>query len=905
MAKRVLCTILAVVMLLGLILGICGSALAALAAETDQAVIKLHYNRPDGNYDTWTVWFWNLNADGVSVDFKEEGGDMVATFPVEPGVTSVGYIVRKGNWEAKDVSEDQFIDMGDILSGTLHVYVESGVKGHKTVDGNDIKRGVKLTNVKYDGESVITVNTTGPLTNFTNAFTLKTGGETVAIASVTPVSDKTYKITPAEPLIDTASYTLVFDNTDYKVTMPIVFSTDKFEAANTYTGNDLGATWTVDSTAFRVWAPTANAVSVKLYKSGTHGTNDLIAQHPMTKDVNGTWIVTVNGNLNGTYYTYEVDLGGSLVEACDTYARTTGVNGKRAMVIDLDSTDPEGWAEDKDPNAGNKITDNVIYELHIRDLSTDSNSGIVNVGKYLGVVEPGTKTPSGIPTGLDHMKDLGITHLHILPMYDYGSVDESKLDTPQFNWGYDPVNYNVPEGSYSTDPYDGAVRVREVKQMVKALHDNGISVIMDVVYNHVYNAHEFCFNKIVPMYFSRVSENGVLSSGSGCGNDTASERSMVKKYIVDSVKYWADEYHIDGFRFDLVGLIDTETINAIVEEVHKTHPNVIFYGEGWTMTTSVTKPGYTMTTQTNSTKTPEFAFFSDTFRDMLKGSVFENTAKGFISGANGYESKAQSAWMGKNSWSTNPSQIVNYASCHDNMTLFDRVVNSTKGASLADQIKMNNLAAAMTMTSQGIPFLQAGEELLRTKVKPDGSFDHNSYSSPDSINSIKWGTLDDASYQSVYNYYKGLIAFRKAHPALRLSSAAEVNQYVTTVSTGTSNCVAFQIKGGQEGERAKNIFLVFNANTTAAQITLPEGEWNVYVQGDKAGTQVLGTATGSVSVEPISSLILVQEDPIEDNIGGGASAGLGTGAIIAIAAVVVALVIGGVILAMHLMKNHA
>ena len=386
--------------------------------------------------------------------------------------------------------------------------------------------------------------------------------------------------------IETKRYMILFEGNDYPIIMSTIYSTEKFEKEFTYSGRDLGATYTPEKTTFRVWAPTADTVTLNLYGSGTPGTDDLVEQLPMTTDVNGTWITEKEGDLNGTYYTYLVSVGGNENEACDPYARTTGVNGKRAMILDLASTDPDGWENDTNPNAGMAYNDAVIYELHVRDLSSDESSGIQNTGKFLGLTETGTTTASGIPTGLDHMKDLGITHVHLLPIYDYASVDETQSDKPQFNWSYDPENYNVPEGSYSTDPYNGAVRVAEMKQMVKVLHDNQISVIMDVVYNHVYNASDFCVNQIVPGYFSRVNEDGTYPNGSDCGNDTASERSMARKYIVDSVKYWAGEYHIDGFRFDLVGLIDTETINEVVTEVHKTHPDVIFYGEGWTMDTA-------------------------------------------------------------------------------------------------------------------------------------------------------------------------------------------------------------------------------------------------------------------------------------------------------------------------------
>ena len=639
--------------------------------------------------------------------------------------------------------------------------------------------------------------------------------------------------------------------------MPIIFSTEQFEEQYTYTGNDLGVTYTKEKTAFRVWAPTADTVAVRLYKSGTEGTEDLIEELPMTADVSGTWVAEKKGDLNRTYYTYFVTICETQNEACDPYARTTGVNGKRDMVIDLDSTNPEGWERDSDPNAGKNFTDAVIYELHVRDLSMHSSSGISNKGKYLGLTETGTKNKEGIATGIDHIKELGVTHVHLLPVYDYGSVDESNLNAPQFNWGYDPVNYNVPEGSYSTDPYNGEVRVKEFKQMVKSMHDNGLSVIMDVVYNHVYDASEFCFNKLVPQYFTRIDENGIYSNGSDCGNDTASERSMVRKYIVDSVVYWANEYHIDGFRFDLVGLIDTETINEIMVEVHKTHPNVVFYGEGWTMSTKVTKDGYKMATQVNSEETPGFAYFSDTIRDALKGSVFNNKEKGYISGASGKESTLEKCFLGLASpWCTTPSQSVNYASCHDNMTLFDRIVNSTPDATREDQIKMNNLAAAIYMTSQGIPFMQAGEEMLRSKPAKSGGFDENSYASGDSVNKLKWDDLNNAEYQDVYNYYKGLIAFRKAHAAFRMTNAADVTENITTLTGLEDNVMAFKINGSVNGEVADNLFVIFNANDTATEIELPKGKWNVYINGEKAGTEVLDTVKGKVTVAPISAMVL-------------------------------------------------
>ena len=834
---------------------------AVVTQAAEELTLKLHYHRADGNYDGWDVWLWEEGGDGSAYAFSEEDGDMVATKTITPGTTSVGFIVRTADW-TKDIDADQFIDISEMVSGTVHIYVESGVEGYTKEYGSDAVTGTKLTKARYDGETTIQVQMTGAVDgSLTDAFTVRGTEGTIPAKDIVNDESFLYNIILSEPLNETKSYTILFEGNEYPIIMPNIYSTEKFEKEFTYSGSDLGATYTPEKTTFRVWAPTADAVTLNLYESGTPGTDDLMEQLPMTADVNGTWIAEKEGDLNGTYYTYLVSVGGNKNEACDPYARTTGVNGKRAMVLDLASTDPEGWENDTNPNAGMTYNDAVIYELHVRDLSSDESSGIQNTGKFLGLTETGTTTASGIPTGLDHMKDLGITHLHLLPVYDYASVDETKLDKPQFNWGYDPENYNVPEGSYSTDPYNGAVRVSEMKQMVKTLHDNQISVIMDVVYNHVYSASDFCVNQIVPGYFSRVDEEGKYSNGSGCGNDTASERSMVRKYIVDSVKYWADEYHIDGFRFDLVGLIDTETINEVVTEVHKTHPDVIFYGEGWTMDTDVTKDGYKMTTQPNSTDVPGFAFFSDTLRDALKGHVFDTTTTGYVSGAADLADTVRGCFLGQaGDWCTTPAQSINYASCHDNMTLLDRITRSTPSASREDRIRMNNLSAAIYMTAQGIPFLQAGEEMLRTKIDASGGFVENSYNSPDSVNSIKWDTLEDETYQNVYHYYKGLIAFRKAHAALRLTNADDVNANITSVDGLDENVLAFQINGGVNGETSDGIFVIFNPNSAETSVTLPDGAWDVCVDADHAGTEALTTVAGSVSVEPISAMVLVKSD---------------------------------------------
>lgn len=636
------------------------------------------------------------------------------------------------------------------------------------------------------------------------------------------------------------------------------YSTEEFEKKYTYTGSDLGAVWTKEQTSFRVWAPGAESVKLRLYQSGIHGTDDLLQQLDMTADVNGTWVAQKQGDLNGVYYTYLVERDGVKKEACDPYARAAGVNGRRAMVIDLASTDPAGWDADRDPHGGSRMVDAVIYELHIRDVSMDSSSGIAHKGKFLGLTESGTKNPAGEPTGLDHIKNLGVTHVQLLPVYDFGSVDEGS-GADQYNWGYDPVNYNVPEGSYSTDPWHGEVRVRELKEMVKTLHDNGLSVVMDVVYNHVYDRERFCMNRIVPGYFSRTDEWGRWSNGSGCGNDTASERSMVRKYIVDSVRYWVEEYHMDGFRFDLAGLLDVQTIRQAMETVHKTHPNVLFYGEGWDMETILTKPGIQLANRDNSELLPGFAFFNDGVRDTLKGTVFDNDAPGYVSGAWGQEQWVREAFLGMNGWCRTPEQTINYVSCHDNMALFDRLMRSAPYADDEELAQMNCLAAAIYMTCQGVPLFQAGEEMLRSKPLPDGSFDANSYRSPDSVNSLKWGDLAQKEYRQVRDYYRGLIALRKAHPALRMDSARDVLENILCTEALTPNVMAFRIRGAVPGETAEFLFVIFNPNREEVLVPLPEGNWTVCVDARRAGTEPLAKVRGRAEVAPISAMVLLQE----------------------------------------------
>ncbi len=865
--------------------------------------IRLHYYRPDGNYSNWEVHMWNgVESLSSTRKFEEElvsydGKDWaVTTYYADASDTWVGFIVKTPDW-TKDPDGDRHIDISDVTGGTVNVYAVSGTALNDFVtDKSEAVLGAKVTAAVYDYKtSTIEVTTSYPIENPTvDTFRLEGPDGQMTISAIEVIDETTYKLT-YEGIIDEMNvYTLYFGDVPCVVTIPNTYSTSDFEAEYTYEGNDLGANWTAEATTFRLWAPTAAQVLVNLYTAGEGG--ESLGQVEMTADVNGTWVATVEGDLNGTYYTYSVTRKGETVEACDPYARTTGINGNRAMVIDLDSTDPEGWEND-DYVTQKNYTDAGIWELHVRDFSIDESSGMENKGKFLAFTEEGTTVPgTEISTGVDYMVDLGVNYVHLLPVYDINSVDET---TGGYNWGYDPKNYNVPEGSYSTDPYNGAVRVNEFKQMVQSLHDNGIGVIMDVVYNHVADAGEFCFNKIVPGYFSRIHDDGSYQSDSGCGNDTATERAMVSKYIVDSVLYWCEEYHIDGFRWDLVGLIDCETINAVMAAVHEVNPDIIFYGEGWEMCSWTTKDegewandpySKKMTIQPNdklvNTEAGTFAFFNDAIRNVIHGGVFTATDKGFVVGFNdGNRQTVIDGYMAYTKWGSNservdtPLQTVNYASCHDNYTLFDNftvdaldlnglALSAENAAKVAEQaVKYNNLAAAYYITAQGVPFIHAGEEMLRSKPSTDAEgnfvFNHNSYNAGDDVNSFKWSELENELNAASYEYYKGLIAFRKAHPALRMTEQAEILGAMESLNTGNDNVIAILNNGGN-GEDAQ-ILTIINAGTTEADIKLPEGYWEIYVNGTTAGTEVLAVTQDMVSVEATSAMILIAaEEPFID-----------------------------------------
>ena len=620
-------------------------------------------------------------------------------------------------------------------------------------------------------------------------------------------------------------------------------------------------------TKFTLWAPTAEEVRVLLYDSGNEGSAYQTLSLEMGED--GIWNTSIKEDLKGKFYTFNVKVNGKwLGDTPGIMAKAVGVNGKRAAVIDLRSTDPEGWANDVRPLLKD-YADIIVYEMHHRDFSLDSVSGIRNKGKFLALTELGTTTSQGEKTGIDHLKELGVTHVHILPSYDYASVDESKPDKAQYNWGYDPQNYNVPDGSYSTDPYKPDVRIKEFKQMVQALHKAGIRVVLDVVYNHTFNTEESNFERTVPGYFYRQTKDGKPANGSGCGNETASDRAMMRKYMVESVLYWINEYHIDGFRFDLMGIHDIETMNEIRAAVDKIDPSIFIYGEGWAASAPQLDQEE-LAMKANIYKMPRIAAFSDEMRDGLRGGWDDDRKGAFLIGQPGHEMSIKFGLVGavkhpqvindsvnysKEPWALQPTQMISYVSCHDDMCLADRLKATMPDATDEERASLHKLAETFVFTSQGVPFIFAGDEMMRDKKGI-----HNSYNSPDSINTIDW--RNKTIHHDVFDYVRELITLRKNHPAFRMGDADKVRQYMEFLPVEGSNLVAFILKDNANGDSWKNIIVAFNSRKEPAKLSIPAGRYTIVCKDGKIKQSGMGQVSGNEIIVPARSAMIIHQKSI-------------------------------------------
>lgn len=632
----------------------------------------------------------------------------------------------------------------------------------------------------------------------------------------------------------------------------------------TYNGSDLEMTVDNTGTHWRLWSPEAEAVKITVYPTGLN--TKAIDTIDMTRSDDGTWIASSPQQLYGKFYTFSVKHGGKwLKETPGVWAKAVGTNGERAAIIDFTATDPDGWVTDRGPALKN-ITDAVIYEMHHRDMSLHPSSGIVNKGKFLALTETATTNPTGEATGISHLKELGVTHVHILPSYDYNSVDESNLPANQYNWGYDPFNYNVPEGSYSTNPADPSTRIREMKQMVKSLHDNGIGVVMDVVYNHTANNDDSNFSLTAPGYYYRHREDGTYSDASGCGNETASERQQMRDYIINSVKYWAKEYHIDGFRFDLMAIHDIETMNQVIAALKEINPDIFVYGEGWTAGDSPL-PAEQRALKENVAKMPQIAVFSDDIRDAVKGHYSDAADRGFATGKPGLEETVKIGIVGatahpqvdytkgnnsKFAYAAAPTQIINYVSCHDDLMLTDKLRKSMPDATDAQRQRAARLAQTIVFTSQGTPFMFAGEELFRDKKGV-----HNSYKSPDTINAIDWNLKHINADQMAY--YKELIKLRKEHPAFRMTTAEQVARHIRFDKT-EPGLISYSLLDHANGDTYKEIKVIFNGSEENREVKVPKGNWTILAEDGRINASGLGTSKGGkLTVAPTSALILAKE----------------------------------------------
>ena len=875
-----------------------GSPAVALPNEVH---VKVHYHRDAGDYTGWDLFLWKNVAgtsDGATPSANFTGTDAFGVF-AESTITEaasyldIGFIIRKGggSWTAKDGANckvgsnsagDRFLTPD--ANGNVEVWILSGDCEIYTEAQDVVAPSPQIISASVDDLDLITVSVNSPidLTYGVNGGFSLSGGLT--ISSVTAVTGSTsaastFTIRTASDIPFGQSFTLTHVGADAEHTYgssPLsvgnVMNSDGFNDLYEYTGHDLGATYSVEKTDFKLWAPIATAVTLVAF-SPTSGSISDATLVTMTQGEKGTWSATLEGDQKGRVYMYKVTRNGSTVTVIDPYARSTIADGDRAVVVDLESTNPAGWSVQKPEFSGNPV-DASIYELHVRDFSKDSSSGIpaAHRGKYLAFTDNNTsyswsatttdpKTKKKVTknystkTGVAAIKDLGVTHVQLLPIYDFasGGIESN----PTFNWGYDPLNFNTPEGGYSSDASNPTARISELKSAINNLHANGLRVIMDVVYNHVADAGTFSMEQITPGYFFRRDANGTLLNGTGCGNETASERPMVRKFIVDSVKYWASQYKLDGFRFDLMGILDVTTMQQVRAAVDDVDPSIIILGEGWNMGGL---PDSQRASQVNIQEIPGVAAFNDQIRDGIKGSVFNASERGWATGNSGRADDVKagitgntnfSRYVSRNWTTSSPGQSINYVEAHDNLTLADKISASVT-KNVDTRAKLQRFAGSIAALAQGVPFMQAGQEWQRTK-----SGDDNSYTSGDTVNMLRY--KQRVTFSTTYNYYKGILALRAKHKAFRMTTSAAVKANLKFLSEA-GGVIGYSLNGSAVGDSWKSIVVIHNPNTSTKSVALPTGKftWYVVVKGDKAGLSTIQTLKNptKVSVEGQSTVVL-------------------------------------------------
>jgi pullulanase len=836
--------------------------------EESAPKVTVHYYRYSCDYTGWSLWAWT-KGDEKAVAFGAPDSDGFATASVD--YAEFNMLVRRSekenDWVEKDGVRERFIK--NVTSRNMEVWILQN-DDSIYLEKPEIPSPAVLFAVA-DAPNIVTLTLIKAPDDYSRFGVFDSAGAKLAGKSEKGGKDDEVVITLAENALDVEKVYTVKDETGAFSPKSVVMRgiLDSFF----YSGDDLGLTYSVERSVFKVWSPQAVSMSLALFdEPGDYNANGKVTDNStaslvsMQKD-RGVWSTVLTEDLKGKFYLYYAEFADSeKTFVPDPYAKAVSPNGQRMAVVDLSETNPPRWTEEKPPL--NAFQDAIIYEVHTRDFSIDEDSGMTHKGKFLAFTETGTKNKEGSPTGIDHLKALGVTHVHLLPSFDFASVNDvgsEQQSTNLFNWGYDPQNYNAPEGSYSTDPWNPITRIVEFKQMVQAFHDAGIRVVMDVVYNHTFQTSGGPFSATQD-YFYRTDGTGRLTNGSGCGNEVASERPMVRKFISDSALYWAKEYHVDGFRFDLMGLIDVDTMKTVIEELRtKVDPSVIVYGEPWIADYSPLSPD--KRTVIGKQKGLGLAVFNDRFRNAIKGGG-DDASHGFASGAPGCEQGVALGVMGSvNDFTTRADESVNYVTAHDNLNLWDkfalafgahnladypyRLIDSEKDLFENDPVRAALLSNAIVFTSQGVPFFQAGDEFLRSKFG-----DTNSYSSPDSVNQIRWENA--SQYKDVVDYYSGLIRLRKEHPAFRMNERADIEKHIAITRDTAPGVVSFLLKDNANGDSWRNIFVVYNGSEQPQIITLPETDavWVQVVTDKKAGVEPLIEVQEQITTPRFSAAVL-------------------------------------------------
>lgn len=829
-----------------------GEGMGKTAADYGaESVLIIHYHRYDSNYEGWNLWVWPnepKSMDGKSYSFEQEDEfGLKAIVKFSTFHSRLGFIVRLRDWQAKDVNEDRYVDIPK--SGLAEIWVIEGEREYVT-DPAEIDLNPRVKVAFLDSLTEVFITLSNPLNTKLSTVKLKLEGDYLQIGSIekadpTDLSLTNYiKVTLKEPLsVEEVSKNLSVE-VDGFLPCPVTIRKALDDPQFFYDG-DLGAICSQTETTFRVWSPVSSSAVLLLYEDYD---SEYFTEIPMCKGDSGVWEISLEGDFHLRAYKYRFRSYGKVRETVDIYSRAVTKNSLRSVAVDPERIDFPGWESDEKPLL-EKPEDCVIYETHVGDITADSNTDVLYKGKYLGLTETGRTGPGGVKVGLDHIVELGVTHVHFLPFSDIYYIDEGVEG--QYGWGYDPYLYMVPEGHYSTDPDDPLARIVQAKKMIKALHEKGLSVVLDTVYNHTATTGETSpFDQTVPQYYYRTDRTGAYTNGSGVGNELATERPMLRKHIIDSLELWVEDYHIDGFRFDLLGLFDRETVLEIDKRLHALDESILLYGEpwgGWEANVTFGK---------GDQRGTGMALFNDNLRDAIRGNVFDPKVKGFVLGSRAKERRIMRGVCGSIDYSydikdfaADPGESVNYASAHDNQTLWDKNRAAMPEASIELLTRAQKLSNAIVLLSQGIPFLHGGVEFARTK---NGNTD--SYNAGVELNKMDYSRK--AEFIELFNYYRALIALRRAHPAFRMGTAQEIRENLVFLDA-PRNIVAFILAGKNVGDSWEEILVIFNGDLEDSKITLPDTEWKLVADGERISAgKVLEEWVGEVTLEAVTAYVL-------------------------------------------------